>query len=350
MITLRLVTYAVLCAGLAIGCASPGLPAASVGPSAASTAAGTSPSPTPTTPASPSLASPSLALPTPVDIEAAGALTITDIAADWVVMVDGRAWIAGPGSSIWVFDASGNTVRKIPVGGSCESMDTGFGAVWSASCTPAGMYRVNPKTYAVDRVDFDDPIVDSEASVGAGEGAVWVVAGAKSELLLGIDSKSLKVAHRFTIPAGGAGVRAGYGGVWVTMPYDDKLIRVDPTSGKVVATIPVGGGPRFLAVGEGSVWVMNQTPGTISRVDPATNKVTATIATSMQIYGGDLSVGGGSVWVRGGPELLFRIDPATNLVTEWYRPDAGSGSAAADDDAVWVTAHDVSKIWRLPLK
>jgi YVTN family beta-propeller protein len=124
---------------------------------------------------------------------------------------------------------------------------------------------------------------------------------------------------------------------------------VDAATGEVVATIDVGPGPRFLAVGEGGVWVMNQTDGTISRVDPTTDTVIATIDSGAQIFGGDIAVGGGSVWVRGGPELLARIDPATNLVTERYGPDAGSGSVAADDDAVWVTAHDVSMIWRLPL-
>jgi hypothetical protein len=45
-----------------------------------------------------------------------------------------------------------------------------------------------------------------------------------------------------------------------------------------------------------------------------------------------------------------RIDPETNRVVERYGPAVGSGSVAADDDAVWVTAHDVRKIWRLPLR
>jgi hypothetical protein len=31
-------------------------------------------------------------------------------------------------------------------------------------------------------------------------------------------------------------------------------------------------------------------------------------------------------------------------------PSAGSGGVAADDDAVWITAHDVTTIWRLLLR
>jgi len=53
--------------------------------------------------------------------------------------------------------------------------------------------------------------------------------------------------------------------------------------------------------------------------------------------------------VRGGPKLVLRIDPGTNLVTERYGPDSGSGSVAADDGAVWGTPHDVSQIWWLAL-
>jgi virginiamycin B lyase len=343
---LRFVAAVLVSASLVLGCASAGAPAASP---AASGVASAAPSPSASASAAPS-PSPSSSLPGPVDIAAAGALTIEATPAiDWVVVVDGHAWIAGPGEGIGIFDKSGKMVASAAVIGQCESMDVGFGAVWSATCARPGIYRIDTKTRKVDLADLGEPIMDSERSVGAGEGAVWIVAGASSDVLLGIDPKTLKVAHRYEVPAGSAAVRAGLGGIWVTRPDNDELLHVDPSSGKVVATIAVGDGPRFLAVGEGGVWVMNQTDGTVSRVDPRTDTVTATIATSMQIYGGDMAVGGGSVWVRGGPELLFRIDPATNLVTDWYRPDAGSGGAAADDDAVWVTAHDVSTIWRLPL-
>jgi virginiamycin B lyase len=269
---------------------------------------------------------------------------------DWTVLVDGQAWVAGLGDGIGVLDATGTMTKSIAVTGWCESMDVGFGAVWIASCLPGGIIRIDAKSAEVERAEFGVPIPDSEASVGVGEGAVWVVAGKAADTLVAVDPKTLEVVQRFPIPSGSAGVRAGLGGVWVTRPGANELLHVDPATGEVVATIDVGPGPRFLAVGEGSVWVMNQTDGTVSRVDPATDKVTATIDSGAQIYGGDIAVGGGGVWVRGGPELLARIDPASNLVIERYGPDAGSGSVAADDDAVWVTAHDVSTIWRLPIR
>jgi len=323
---------------LVAGCASSG--PSTQPPSSASPASSASPS---------TAASVASDLPKPVDIASAGALVIpAQPSIDWLVVVDGRPWITGLGDGIGILDASGKMQSSVAITGSCEAMDVAYGAVWSASCEPAGIIRIDGKTRAVRRAPIDQPIVDSEASVGAGEGAIWLVAG-RSGALLAIDPQTLKVAHRYSIPTGGAGVRAGLGGVWVTRPETNDLLHVNPSSGAVVATIKVGPEPRFLTVGEGAVWVMNQIDGTVSRVDPSIDTVSATIDVGAPIHGGDIAIGGGSVWVRGGPELLARIDPTRNLVTERYGPAAGSGSVAADTAAVWVTAHDIATIWRLPL-
>jgi YVTN family beta-propeller protein len=345
----RLVLNAALITAVVAGCASPGSSRGTATPSIMPSVIA---SPAEATAEVEGSGSPSAsALPPAVDIEAAGGLAIdatTNV--DWVVLVDGRAWMAGMAEGIGVFGESGEQERSIAVDGWCQAMDTGFGAVWSASCRPAGIIRIDAETAVLERVQFDDPINDSEASVGAGEGGVWVVAGPRSDVLLQVDPETLDIVHRYPIPAAGAGVRAGLGGVWVTRPPVDELLHVDPITGEIIATIPVGPSPRFLAVGEGSVWVMNQGDGSVSRVDPETDEVTATIDVGSEIHGGDIAVGGGSVWVRGGPELLARIDPANNRVTERYGPNAGSGSVAADDEAVWVTAHDVATVWRLPLE
>ena len=86
------------------------------------------------------------------------------------------------------------------------------------------------------------------------------------------------------------------------------------------------------------------------RVDPATNTVTATIHVSGRpIQGGDIAVGGGSVWARVSDVLIAQIDAATNTVVARFGESWGSGSVAADDEAVWISAHDVLSIWRLPL-
>ena len=47
--------------------------------------------------------------------------------------------------------------------------------------------------------------------------------------------------------------------------------------------------------------------------------------------------------------LVAKIDPRTNMVTARYSPPAGSGSVAADARALWISAHDVNAVFRLPL-
>ena len=45
------------------------------------------------------------------------------------------------------------------------------------------------------------------------------------------------------------------------------------------------------------------------------------------------------------PSAVATSGPDT--VVARYGPPSGSGSVAADEDAVWVSAHDVTTVWRL---
>jgi hypothetical protein len=65
--------------------------------------------------------------------------------------------------------------------------------------------------------------------------------------------------------------------------------------------------------------------------------------------GGDLTAGGGSVWARGSGTLLTRIDPHSHRVLARYGPPSGSGAVIVGAHAVWVSAHDIRTVWRIPL-
>jgi YVTN family beta-propeller protein len=167
--------------------------------------------------------------------------------------------------------------------------------------------------------------------------------------LIVVDPSSNKVLRIFPAPENAAAVRAGLGGVWVTTNNPGSLVRLDPGTGKVIATIPVGEGARFLALSSKAVWVMNQQDGTVSRVDPASNGVVATIkVSSAAIDGGDIAASDRAVWVRVSDVLAAKIDPQTNKVIDRLGPPAGSGSVAIAEDSVWITAHDVTSLWRVP--
>ena len=86
----------------------------------------------------------------------------------------------------------------------------------------------------------------------------------------------------------------------------------------------------------------------MTRIDPRTGR-TDRIAAGVAGEGGDLTAGGGSVWARGSGTLLTRIDPGRRRVVARYGPPSGSGAVIVGGGAVWISAHDVNAVWRLPL-
>ena len=295
---------------------------------------------------------PTLTLPDFIDL---GTTTATRTEArpspDFIILAGGYAFATGVGSGIGRFDGTtGALIDSFMIpGGTCEAMDAGFDAAWTATCGRPGLVRIDAATGTLTAVEIGGQMPEAEASIGVGEGAVWMVVKGLPRELVRVDPATNLVTGRFPIPGAPTAVRAGLGGVWVSDPQEHVIHHVDPVSGAIVASIEVGGQPQFLAVGEGAVWTMNQSAGTISRIDPATDAVVAEIELGETVRGGDIAVGGGFLWLRGSRTLLFQIDPATNEIVHRYGPSAGSGSVAADSTAVWITAHDILAIWRLGL-
>jgi virginiamycin B lyase len=297
---------------------------------------------------------PTLSLPPLVDIVDAGArpFQVTP-SPDFAIIAAGNLVASGIDKGIGMVDATGKVVASWTIPGeTCGAFAVSDAYVWSATCTGAGLVAIaiegqgSPPT----SVELGSTMPDSESSIGVADETVWIVITAFPRQLVKVDARTFKVLARYDIPGSVTAVRAGLGGVWIADVANSAIVRFDPVTEAVVATIEVGKRPQFLAVGEGAVWVMNQLDGTVSRIDPASNTVTATIAVGEPIEGGDIAVGGGFVWLRGSTTLLFKIDPKTNAVVARYGPSSGSGSVAADDDAVWITAHDITTVWRLPLR
>lgn len=281
--------------------------------------------------------------------------------ADWILVDFGHAWVSAMGEGIGLFDAeTGRLQGSVAVPQSpCAGMDSGFGAVWTATCGTRGVARIDPSTGKVTRWVAVDVPAEGESSIGAGEGAIWAIADGddcSGCALVRIDPETVNVTDSYDVPEGGTAVRAGMGGIWITYSSGDRVVRVDPETGAVVAEIDVGSGPRFLDVGQGAVWVMNQLEGSVSHVDPTSNEVVATIPVDTVIEGGDLTVGTGFVWLRATSEVVAQIDPATDRVVARIGRPRASGSAYASDGQLWISTH-VEKprgwravLYRIPLK
>jgi virginiamycin B lyase len=331
------VGLALVCAMLVAACsATPGAtvaPTPSTAIEATPVAPTTSPRPTPSGP------------PT---IDSAGATRIhISPGADWLAIADGAVWTAAGRGIVPLDPVTGEPGATTEILGICLAFDVGYDSLWAGGCDDPAIWRIDPATGGVlATIPLAVDGIQEEGSIAAGEGGVWVVSTASE--LVKIDPATNDVVGSWTLPSGAAAVRAGLGSLWVTVSTTDQLLRIDPADPTSQTPIDVGAYPRFLAVGEDAVWVMNQRDGSVSRV-AADGSVVATIKVSGPIDGGDIAVGGGSVWVQPGGDLLVRVDPATNEVSATYGPRSGSGSVAADDHAVWVSAHDVESIWRLPL-
>lgn len=286
------------------------------------------------------------------DIEAAGAVRIEATSSpDWVAPAPDGVWVSGTGAGVAWFGADGQAPAEgVEVLSVCSAMDVGFGSVWVPACLAGQLVRIDLATHKVAAtIDLPSDYLAEEGSVAAGSGRVWVLDAGDPPRLIAVDPSRDRAVRTVRAPEGAAALRTGFGSLWVSDYSGAQVHRLDVRTGRAQATVPVGNGPRFLAVGPDAVWVMNQDDGSVSRIDPATNEVVATVdVSSAPIRGGDIAASGGAVWVRTEEALAVEIDPTSNTVTRKFGPASGSGSVAITDDAVWLSAHDVESLWRLP--
>jgi streptogramin lyase len=288
-----------------------------------------------------------------INVNKAGANKIR-ITGDWLAAGRGGVWLSGEREIYRLDPRSGRRVARIPIPqGPCQATEVGARAVWTATCTVPGLARIDPRTNRVARHVALPVSVDyyGEGSIGFGAGAVWLVTDGSDCTacrISRVDPATMAVTAEIPVLIGAAGVRAGAGSVWVSNPVEDVVQQIDPGTGAVTRTIRTGRGPRFLDVGLGAAWTLDQVDGTVTRIDAATGR-TAQIAAGVRGEGGDLTVGGGSVWARGSDRLLTRIDPRRRKVVARYGPSSGSGAVIVGFGAVWISAHDVNTVWRLRL-
>jgi virginiamycin B lyase len=297
---------------------------------------------------------PTVDLPETVTInDVPGVITIDDVdQPDWIQLVDGTAWAAGVAGGVGRFDRESAQLTdtvKVP-GTICLAMTVAFHSLWAANCDAGAVIRIDPRTRRVTAtIELKGRMPAPESSIAACPNLVWILTSGRENALVSIDPKANAIVGAFHPPEEPAALICGLGGLWLSTERG-SVSHLDPRSGELLADIAVGDHPRFMAIGDGSLWVLNQGDATVSRIDPTTDRVIATIAVGREaIDGGDLAYGGGSVWARVTDALVARIEPATNSVAGRYGPHAGSGSVAADDRALWISAHDIHTVWRVPL-
>ncbi len=289
-----------------------------------------------------------------------GMATITPVAEisvpgvpDWQVVTKDALWVSnGPKNTVHRIDAKTNQVVAVVEVGPrpCSGLTTGFGSVWVPLCgargtgAGRGLARVDMMTNKVIATIPVGP-ADSEGGLTASKDSIWIVSDTKG-VLTRIDPRTNKVRAEITVPAGSVAVEYSEGAVWVTANKNGKLIQVDAKKNTVLKEIEVGPEPRFLTSGGGSIWTVNQGNGTVTRVDAKTGVVIARIEAGIPGGGGEVSFGGGGLWVTVFDIPITFIDEKTNQVSkQWTGP--GGDAIRHGHMSIWLSNLRQQTVWRI---
>jgi streptogramin lyase len=232
---------------------------------------------------------------------------------------------------------------KSSIGGRVRGICIGEGAVWVPDVSADLIHKIDPNSNQEIK-EIPAQMLGSEGSIGVGEGSVWVVTEEGLDRTLArFNAATGEVEAKINLPDSGAAALVDFGSVWVTAGRTGELYRIDPESNTIVSTTSLHEQPRFLTSGEGSIWVLNQGDGTVQRIDP-TGNVIATIEAGLVGGGGDITTGGGYVWVTTRSVPVAKIDPKTNtFIGKFYA--IGMGDAIRyGAGSLWVSGQAIHRI------
>jgi virginiamycin B lyase len=270
---------------------------------------------------------------------------------DMITIEHGVAWVANVDHGIARFGRDGRRIGSVvrTETNVCEEMGQGFGSVWAVDCIGKQIVRMDARTGALQaRVALGKLVAAQDSAIAVGPEGVFLIDGDHVIARVNPDTNRVEPA-RLHGPDFPSSLELAYGSLWVTCAGTGTVTRLDPATGKVQAEIATKAGVRYLTAGPDALWVLNPVEGEVYRIDPATNKLAATIDVGEPLRFGNIAYGHGSVWARVTDALVAQIDPGTNTVVKRYGERGGTGSVAADDTALWISAHDALTVWRVLL-
>jgi streptogramin lyase len=190
------------------------------------------------------------------------------------VAAAGRArGIVESGGSVWVTISGGSLLqldpvtlhlqRSIAIPGRPDAVTVVPGSVYVTDDHDRALRRIDPRT---GRLIATVSIAGSTAgnpSVATVYGdSIWVFEGSS---VVRLARRGERVLDRITLPAAGASMAAGTGGVWVTGRFG--VARIDAGSGRLGRPVRIAGGAAALATTGDAVWVADS-HGAVIRLSP----------------------------------------------------------------------------------
>ncbi|MEO7995881.1 MAG: hypothetical protein ABI852_00480 [Gemmatimonadaceae bacterium] len=273
--------------------------------------------------------------------------------ADWITFGDKSVWVVNysPDRVSRIDDHTNKLITDIPIGkNGCLGVLYEAARIWVATCGDSVMNEIDPRTNTVTRKIHVPIKRGREGAFAIANGSFWIpdnVTDSASSSVARVDMKSGAVLANVKTGARSDVAIAGFGSVWVASSRENVVTRIDPSTNRVLATIAVGKSPKFMTAGEGAIWVQNRTDGSVSRIDPRRNVEVARIQARAPTGAGDISAGGGAVWLSVDSKPVTRIDAKTNVVTHQFFGGRGADAIRYGVGAIWVADHAIGQLWRV---
>jgi streptogramin lyase len=226
-----------------------------------------------------------------------------------------------------------------------QAIAVGEDSLWISDARKRTIFKINPDDYSVQQ-QVHVPLMALEANFSVGEGSIWVPTSEGSDsALIRLNAHSGTTEAQIHLPGSVSSVAIGYGSVWATGYANNELYRIDLDTNSLASRIKLHQTPRFVVAGEASIWVLNQGDASIQRLNPKTGELIATVATGLPLGSGNITTGGGYVWVSMPGYPVTQIDPKTNAVRRRYIGGHGLGGYISyGAESLWIAGGRVSRL------
>jgi YVTN family beta-propeller protein len=217
----------------------------------------------------------------------------------------------------------------------------------SPAATPPGrLLKIDPATGHLTASSV--PMSARGSDLAIGEGSIWAVSyGAK--ILIRINPKTMAEVGSYGVSAPPVGIAIGGGLVWIATAFGDKPFeQFDPKTNQLGPPVSLAGEVALqgVAYGQNSVWVTDKNNNLVYRVDPSTDLLTAQIRVGKgpEAIAADSS----AIWVANAvDDTVSRIDPNSSQVVQTIGLRGAPTAIAAGQGAVWVVSESANLVVRI---
>lgn len=223
---------------------------------------------------------------------------------------------------------------------------------WALTRTPES----SPAAFRVLQVNgptgqlasWSSAISDRESNLAAGEGGLWCVSY-DDRVLTRINPRTAALVGSYGLPAPPVGIAVGGGMVWIATAFGDgSLVPFDPKTNHLGQPVTLGtdAAPHGVAYGWNAVWVTDKNNDVVYRIDPSTDMVTKQIGVGDGPEG--IAVDRAAVWVANAVDgTVSRIDPSSSQVIATIGLPGPPTAIAVGFDAVWVVIGSANLLVRI---